>query len=148
MRSYSFESIETGTEPSKLELTGEGCRQLSSCVSCTEGEPSFNFSCKWVTCETSENSSCVTSKEQIHESCIVSKNSSMCAVPENRSAEPVEMPSEESPQSNTLSPPVFHAGSFIGGGVLVILLQTIGYFVLRHLQGPERDYQTMEETPQ
>ncbi|XP_063810773.1 CD164 sialomucin-like 2 protein [Pseudophryne corroboree] len=126
----------------------EGCKQLSSCVSCIEDELSLNFSCKWVTCGASENSSCVTSEEQIHESCLASNRSSMCAGPENRSAEPVELPSDDFPQSKTLSPPVFHVGSFIGGGVLVILLQTLGYFVLKQLRGPERDYQTMEETPQ
>ncbi|XP_073526718.1 CD164 sialomucin-like 2 protein [Phyllobates terribilis] len=115
---------------------------------------------------TRENSSCVTKKEYLLESCTVSNMSRMCtskqldgagsndeknssvSVPENRSAEPEELSPEGSPESNAKSPPVFHTGSFIGGGVLVILLETVGYVVLKHLRGPDRDYQTMEETPQ
>ncbi|XP_075706682.1 CD164 sialomucin-like 2 protein isoform X5 [Rhinoderma darwinii] len=111
----------------------ERCSQLNSCGTCIEGEPSLNISCEWVTCGTSENSSCVSKKEYEHESCTVTNSSSMCT---------------DSPESKTESPPVFHTGSFIGGGILVILLQAVGYLVLKQLRGPERDYQTMEETPQ
>ncbi|XP_069828706.1 CD164 sialomucin-like 2 protein [Dendropsophus ebraccatus] len=69
-------------------------------------------------------------------------------IPENRSTEPEQASPGDFPDSNTQSPPVFHTGSFIGGGVLVILLEAVGYIALKHLRGPERDYQTMEETPQ
>ncbi|XP_075706679.1 CD164 sialomucin-like 2 protein isoform X2 [Rhinoderma darwinii] len=144
----------------------ERCSQLNSCGTCIEGEPSLNISCEWVTCGTSENSSCVSKKEYEHESCTVTNSSSMCtgkrpyggsgnggenrsaSAPENRSSEPEEVSPEDSPESKTESPPVFHTGSFIGGGILVILLQAVGYLVLKQLRGPERDYQTMEETPQ
>ncbi|XP_071993126.1 CD164 sialomucin-like 2 protein isoform X2 [Engystomops pustulosus] len=137
------------------------CSHLNSCLTCIEG--GHNISCEWVTCEASENSSCVAKREYSHESCKVSNNSSMCAsnrpngegadtwknrsesAPENNSAEPDEVSSEDSPESNTQT--VFHTGSFIGGGILVILLEAIGYVVLKHLRGPG-DYQTMEETPQ
>ncbi|XP_075706681.1 CD164 sialomucin-like 2 protein isoform X4 [Rhinoderma darwinii] len=127
----------------------ERCSQLNSCGTCIE-----------------ENSSCVSKKEYEHESCTVTNSSSMCtgkrpyggsgnggenrsaSAPENRSSEPEEVSPEDSPESKTESPPVFHTGSFIGGGILVILLQAVGYLVLKQLRGPERDYQTMEETPQ
>ncbi|XP_040195602.1 CD164 sialomucin-like 2 protein [Rana temporaria] len=127
----------------------ERCKQLDSCVGCTESEPNMNTSsCAWITCGSSENSTCGSIKEEMYESCTVTNNSSMCAVPESRSAEPEEILPEDANKSNEVSPPVFHTGSFIGGGVLVILLQTVGYFVLKHLRGPEGEYQTMEETPQ
>ncbi|XP_073420091.1 CD164 sialomucin-like 2 protein [Dendrobates tinctorius] len=88
-----------------------------------------------------------TSKQREGEGSNDGKNSSV-SVPENRSAEPEDLSPEDSPESNAKSPPVFHTGSFIGGGVLVILLETVGYIVLKHLRGPDRDYQTMEETAQ
>ncbi|KAM3935786.1 CD164 sialomucin-like 2 protein [Leptodactylus fuscus] len=144
-----------------------GCSHFNSCVPCVEGGPSLNISCEWVTCGASDNKSCVAKKEHEREFCTVANHSSMCAarekpedehgndgenrsvsVPENRSAETVEVFPEDSPESNTESPPVFHTGSFIGGGVLVILLEAVGYIALKHLRGPERDYQSMEETSQ
>ncbi|XP_056413373.1 CD164 sialomucin-like 2 protein [Hyla sarda] len=142
------------------------CSQLKSCVTCIESEPSLNISCEWVTCGASENSSCVSKKEYTHEFCTVLNRSPMCAgerpneergnalenrstsFPENRLAEPEEVSPEDFPDSATESPPVFHTGSFIGGGVLVILLEAVGYIALRYLRGPESGYQTMEETPQ
>ncbi|KAM5179867.1 CD164 sialomucin-like 2 protein [Mantella aurantiaca] len=126
----------------------EKCKELNSCVSCIETEPNITISCMWITCGSLENNTCVSTEERIYESCIVTNSSSMCAVPESRSAEPEEILPEDFPKSNAASPPVFHTGSFIGGGVLVILLQTVGYFVLKRLRGPVGEYQTMEETPQ
>ncbi|XP_053310468.1 CD164 sialomucin-like 2 protein [Spea bombifrons] len=126
------------------ECEEEGCEQLSSCESCTEGLSTPNISCEWVTCG-SENSSCVVRGEEISESCVATNTSGKCKVLDNSSAEP---PHEDGPSTRESSPPVFHTGSFIGGGLLVILMEAIGYFVLKRLHGPERDYQTMEEGTQ
>ncbi|XP_077155700.1 CD164 sialomucin-like 2 protein [Ranitomeya variabilis] len=126
-----------------------GCSRLNSCETCIEGYPSLNISCEWETCGASENSSCINKKEYLHESCTVSNISSMCTSKQHDGEGSNDgKNSSDSPESNAKSPPVFHTGSFIGGGVLVILLETVGYVVLKHLRGPDRDYQTMEEAPQ
>ncbi|KAM8977421.1 LOW QUALITY PROTEIN: CD164 sialomucin-like 2 protein [Pelodytes ibericus] len=121
----------------------EGCMHLRTCERCTEGVSTLNITCKWVTCEGSENSSCVTSGEETDEFCLVSNEISTCEgfLPFLLHYTSLYIP--DAPPTNTLSPPVFHTGSFIGGGLLVVLLQAIGYFVLKHLHGPEREYQTM-----
>ncbi|XP_053563034.1 CD164 sialomucin-like 2 protein [Bombina bombina] len=123
----------------------EACSHLGSCISCMEGEPALNISCKWITCGPSENSSCISHEKQPEELCRISNTSSMCTVPEKIST---EMSPEDGPEPPASSHPVFHTGSFIGGGLLVIILQVIGYFVLRSLRGTERDYQTMEDASQ
>ncbi|CAH2221666.1 Hypothetical predicted protein [Pelobates cultripes] len=130
-----------------IPYKAETCRHLRSCESCTEGVNALNITCMWVSCSESENSSCVSTEEFMAESCLVFNTSSKCEdFLSPFIITPLSIP--EVPPSNTLSPPVFHTGSFIGGGLLVIILQAIGYFVLKRLNGPERDYHTMEETAQ
>ncbi|KAE8623929.1 hypothetical protein XENTR_v10005781 [Xenopus tropicalis] len=148
------------------------CRQLETCVHCTTS--TLNTSCEWITCRNSANSSCVHHGTELGESCFATNTSSMCAGEtlhtkhvehtetedtaqnEEDSAQPeqhsehnrlTQEQSDDAPSADS-SHTVFHVGSFIGGGVLVIILQAIGFIVVKRLRGTQSDYQAMEETPQ
>ncbi|OCT92021.1 hypothetical protein XELAEV_18015078mg [Xenopus laevis] len=151
-----------------LSLCSAGrCRQLETCMSCTTS--TLNTSCEWITCHKPGNSSCVHHGSELGESCFAINTSSKCAggTSHTERVEPTETedivqheedqaqpqqhsehnrltqePSDDAPSASS-SHTVFHVGSFIGGGVLVIIIQAIGFVVVKRLQGTQSDYQAM-----
>uniref|UniRef100_A0AAY4BVS5 CD164 sialomucin-like 2 protein n=1 Tax=Denticeps clupeoides TaxID=299321 RepID=A0AAY4BVS5_9TELE len=105
--------------------------QLVSCDSCVSGDPAFNLtSCVWRSCE--NDTACVSAADDAQD-CSIFNDTAMCP---GVCGSPLLRPPQFSQASFDLS-------SFIGGIILVLVLQAGGFFAMRFLKTKDSTYETM-----
>ncbi|XP_032969213.1 CD164 sialomucin-like 2 protein isoform X2 [Rhinolophus ferrumequinum] len=121
------------------------CKQLKLCEHCVEGDRAHNLSgCVWEQCRPEEPGHCVAQAEVVKEGCSVYNNSESCPAHHHPTYEPKTI-TTGIPSVPEAHNPGFDGASFIGGIVLVLSLQAVGFFILRFLKAKDSTYQTLEE---
>ncbi|XP_069081147.1 CD164 sialomucin-like 2 protein isoform X2 [Pleurodeles waltl] len=140
---------------SASSVTVEECKRFESCERCLVGEPERNITgCRWLHCE-QENSTCVPSRETetVKEGCFVDSDTEMCKDSHTHSEDSETLNKEPTPALPLTGnpenpPPVFSVTSFMGGIILVLIVQAILFFTLRFIKAKDSTYQTLEDQPQ
>uniref|UniRef100_A0AAR2IYH9 CD164 sialomucin-like 2 protein n=1 Tax=Pygocentrus nattereri TaxID=42514 RepID=A0AAR2IYH9_PYGNA len=120
------------------------CSQLSSCDRCTSGDPTLNMTrCIWRSCDNGERAH--VEKEYYSSSIILDISFSHSLYNDTSSC-----PSEDPKHTHThishtsyFSQASFDLSSFIGGIILVLVLQAGAFFAMRFLKTKDSTYETM-----
>ncbi|XP_028847133.1 CD164 sialomucin-like 2 protein [Denticeps clupeoides] len=125
------------------QTTGEpasDCSQLQSCDSCVSGDPAFNLtSCVWRSCE--NDTACVSAADDAQD-CSIFNDTAMCPGYLRMMMLLQGSPLLRPPQFSQAS---FDLSSFIGGIILVLVLQAGGFFAMRFLKTKDSTYETIDQ---
>ncbi|XP_031442411.1 CD164 sialomucin-like 2 protein isoform X2 [Clupea harengus] len=108
----------------------EDCSKMDSCDQCVSLSRNLT-PCVWRICDNDNNTGCVSDTEDFQD-CNRLNETDMCA-----DAKPAPAPE--------LSQASFDLSSFIGGIILVLVLQAGGFFAMRFLKTKDGTYETIEQ---
>ncbi|XP_051948940.1 CD164 sialomucin-like 2 protein isoform X2 [Xyrauchen texanus] len=115
------------------------CSQFASCDSCISGDPTLNLTrCVWLSCNDGNDTRCMSDTEDFGD-CSVFNKTGMCQIDSSTS--------DDGGKDNTtpeFSQASFDLSSFIGGIILVLVLQGGGFFVMRFLKTKDSSYETID----
>ncbi|XP_026883280.1 CD164 sialomucin-like 2 protein [Electrophorus electricus] len=118
------------------DSTKEDCSDLDSCDRCTSGDPELNLTrCVWRNCDNDNNTGCISDMDEAG-GCVVFNEKDSC---------PVIQAEDDTPKDEDDTPKAggFSMASFIGGIILVLVLQAGAFFAMRFLKTKDSSYETM-----
>ncbi|XP_055075565.2 CD164 sialomucin-like 2 protein isoform X1 [Misgurnus anguillicaudatus] len=135
------EVVITNSQESDDSPSG-GCFQFDSCDSCISGDPALNLTrCVWQSCNNGNDTKCMADTEDVGD-CSVFNETGMC-----------QTDSDDGTKDNTaagstpeFSQASFDLSSFIGGIILVLVVQSGAYFAMRFLKTKDSTYETIDQT--
>ncbi|XP_057211353.1 CD164 sialomucin-like 2 protein isoform X3 [Triplophysa rosa] len=118
------------------------CSQFDSCDSCISGDPALNLTrCVWQSCNNGNDTRCMSDTGYFGD-CAVFNETGMC-----------QTDSDDGSKNNTtagstpeFSQASFDLSSFIGGIILVLVLQAGAFFAMRFLKTKDSTYETIDQT--
>ncbi|XP_037391452.1 CD164 sialomucin-like 2 protein isoform X2 [Pygocentrus nattereri] len=123
----------TSSQTADYSVSGD-CSQLSSCDRCTSGDPTLNMTrCIWRSCDNDNNTRCISAMD----------DSGDCAVYNDTSSCPIIGGPDDS--GSEFSQASFDLSSFIGGIILVLVLQAGAFFAMRFLKTKDSTYETIDQ---
>ncbi|XP_077051896.1 CD164 sialomucin-like 2 protein isoform X1 [Siphateles boraxobius] len=131
--------IITNSQESDNSLNGD-CSQLDSCDGCISRDPALNLTrCVWQSCNDGNDTRCISDTEDSG-GCSVYNETGMCQT-DGGSADGGGKDST-SPEFSQAS---FDLSSFIGGIILVLVLQAGAFFAMRFLKTKDSTYETIDQ---
>ncbi|KAA0710351.1 CD164 sialomucin-like 2 protein [Triplophysa tibetana] len=117
------------------------CSQFDSCDSCISGDPSLNLTrCVWQSCNNGNDTRCMSDTGNF-EDCSVFNETGMCQSEQNNVKNiTYNTTAGSTPEFSQAS---FDLSSFIGGIILVLVLQAGAFFAMRFLKTKDSTYETM-----
>ncbi|XP_061112412.1 CD164 sialomucin-like 2 protein isoform X2 [Conger conger] len=120
-------------ETCHCQTTGD-CSLADSCDGCIMGDLSINLTgCVWRQCDNDNYTGCVSDSEDTLD-CSVFNDTSICSA-NDVTPEPTPVYS----QAN------FNLSSFIGGVILVLVLQAGAFFAMKFVKSKDSTYETIEQ---
>ncbi|XP_041932844.1 CD164 sialomucin-like 2 protein isoform X3 [Alosa alosa] len=112
------------------DVANGDCKRMDSCDQCVSLSLN-NTGCVWRICDNENNTGCVSDTEDF-QGCNRLNETDMCA-------DTKPAPAPEFSQAS------FDLSSFIGGIILVLVLQAGGFFAMRFLKTKDSTYETIEQ---
>ncbi|XP_066531947.1 CD164 sialomucin-like 2 protein [Hoplias malabaricus] len=134
--------ITTSSQTADYSSSGD-CSQFSSCGSCTSGDPTLNLTrCIWRSCDNDNDTRCISDTEDSGD-CAVYNDTSSCPI----NGGPDDSGSDDSSSGSVpqFSQASFDMASFIGGIILVLVLQAGAFFAMRFLKTKDSTYETIDQ---
>ncbi|KAL7830465.1 hypothetical protein SRHO_G00315920 [Serrasalmus rhombeus] len=132
----------TSSQTADYSVSGD-CSQLSSCDRCTSGDPTLNMTrCIWRSCDNDNNTRCISAMDDSGD-CAVYNDTSSCPIiggPDDSGSD--NSSSGSAPEFSQAS---FDLSSFIGGIILVLVLQAGAFFAMRFLKTKDSTYETIDQ---
>ncbi|XP_051520430.1 CD164 sialomucin-like 2 protein isoform X2 [Myxocyprinus asiaticus] len=129
----------TNSQASDDSPSGD-CSQFASCDSCISGDPTLNLTrCVWQSCNNGNDTGCMSDTGDFGD-CSVFNETGMCQTDSGSS--------DDGGKDNTtpeFSQASFDLSSFIGGIILVLVLQAGGFFAMRFLKTKDSSYETIDQ---
>ncbi|XP_057211352.1 CD164 sialomucin-like 2 protein isoform X2 [Triplophysa rosa] len=117
------------------------CSQFDSCDSCISGDPALNLTrCVWQSCNNGNDTRCMSDTGYFGD-CAVFNETGMCQNSDDGSKNNTTAGS--TPEFSQAS---FDLSSFIGGIILVLVLQAGAFFAMRFLKTKDSTYETIDQT--
>ncbi|XP_051992620.1 CD164 sialomucin-like 2 protein [Xyrauchen texanus] len=121
----------------KYDSPSGDCSQFASCDSCISGDPNLNLTrCVWQSCNNGNDTGCMSDTEDFGD-CSAFNETGMCQSEQNTDKNITDNTTPEFSQAS------FDLSSFIGGIILVLVLQAGGFFAMRFLKTKDSSYETM-----
>ncbi|XP_076865078.1 CD164 sialomucin-like 2 protein [Brachyhypopomus gauderio] len=134
------------------------CSELQTCDRCTSGDPQLNLTrCVWTICENNNNTRCIADTDDSG-GCDVYNEKDSCqgnTDSEESDTDDTSRTDDDSPRTEDDSPRTgddspntggFSMSSFIGGIILVLVVQAGAFFAMRFLKTKDSSYETIEQT--
>ncbi|XP_073677377.1 CD164 sialomucin-like 2 protein [Garra rufa] len=117
------------------------CSQFDSCNGCISGDPALNLTrCVWQSCNDGNDTRCMSDTED-YGGCSVYNETGMCQT-DGGSTDGGGKDSGSGPNFSQAS---FDLSSFIGGIILVLVLQAGAFFAMRFLKTKDSTYETIDQ---
>ncbi|XP_005159829.1 CD164 sialomucin-like 2 protein isoform X1 [Danio rerio] len=117
------------------------CSQFNSCDSCISGDPALNLTrCVWQSCNDGNDTRCMSDTDD-YGGCSVYNETGMCQNGGSADSGGTDN-TTPGPQFSQAS---FDLSSFIGGIILVLVLQAGGFFAMRFLKTKDSTYETIDQ---
>ncbi|XP_048057702.1 CD164 sialomucin-like 2 protein isoform X4 [Megalobrama amblycephala] len=130
--------IITNSQESDDSAIGD-CSQFDSCDGCISGDPALNLTrCVWQSCNDGNDTRCMSDIEDSG-GCSVYNVTGMC---QNGGSADGGGKDNTSPEFSQAS---FDLSSFIGGIILVLVLQAGAFFAMRFLKTKDSTYETIDQ---
>ncbi|KAK9957636.1 hypothetical protein ABG768_011867 [Culter alburnus] len=130
--------IVTNSQESDDSAIGD-CSQFDSCDGCISGDPALNLTqCVWQSCNDGNDTRCMSDIEDSG-GCSVYNVTGMC---QNGGSADGGGKDNTSPEFSQAS---FDLSSFIGGIILVLVLQAGAFFAMRFLKTKDSTYETIDQ---
>ncbi|XP_051729727.1 CD164 sialomucin-like 2 protein [Ctenopharyngodon idella] len=115
------------------------CSQFDSCDGCISGDPALNLTrCVWQSCNDGNDTRCMSDIEDSG-GCSVYNVTGMCQNGGSADGGGKDNTSSEFSQAS------FDLSSFIGGIILVLVLQAGAFFAMRFLKTKDSTYETIDQ---
>ncbi|TRY83246.1 hypothetical protein DNTS_032512, partial [Danionella cerebrum] len=122
------------------------CSLFNTCDGCITGDPALNLTrCVWQSCNDGNDTRCMSDTEDSG-GCSVYNETGMCQTDAGSGDGDTGGKDDTGPDSNPqFSQASFDLSSFIGGIILVLVLQAGGFFAMRFLKTKDSSYETIDQ---
>ncbi|KAG5265154.1 hypothetical protein AALO_G00261990 [Alosa alosa] len=124
------------------DVANGDCKRMDSCDQCVSLSLN-NTGCVWRICDNENNTGCVSDTEDF-QGCNRLNETDMCAGTDIDIDIDIDIDTKPAPAPE-FSQASFDLSSFIGGIILVLVLQAGGFFAMRFLKTKDSTYETIEQ---